>query len=232
MKKIFYTLIIVLAVGTVKAQTEVSFGADVVSSYVWRGTLCAGTSIQPAVGLNIGDFSIGAWGSVDNSNQGFKEVDLAVSYTFGGLTVGVTDYWWNGEGAFDYFHFKNNESSHLLEANLSYAHSSGLLLGWNTMLAGTQDKDLVTGSRRFSSYAEAGYTFDVGGVELTTALGFCPWKPNQMYGTTTEKFAVTNVSLGASKTIEVTNTFSIPVSSQLIFNPANEDVFLVFGVSF
>jgi len=232
MKKIFYTLIMVLAVSTAKSQTEVSFGADLVSSYVWRGTLCAGTSIQPALGLSIGDFSIGAWGSVDASNRGFKEVDLAVSYAFGGFTVGVTDYWWNGEGAFDYFHFKENESSHLLEANLSYAHESGFSLAWNTMLAGAQDKDFVTGDRVFSSYAEAGYTFDVNGIELTAALGFCPWKPNHMYGTTTDSFAVTNISLAASKTIEITNMFSVPVFSQLIFNPATEDVFLVFGVSF
>ena len=231
MKKVVYILIMVLAAGTVKAQTEISVGADLVSSYVWRGTYCAGTSVQPALGLSSGNFSIGAWGNVDAAGQGLKEVDLSASYAFGAFSVGITDYWWSGEDAFDYFNFKKDASSHLLEANLSYTHKSGLSLAWNTMFAGTQDKE-EEGDQVFSTYVEAGYAFEVNGVELVAALGFSPWKPNHMYATTTDKFAVTNISLTASKTIEITEKFSLPVFSQLVFNPAKDDVFLVFGISF
>ena len=231
MKKVVYLLMTVLAIGTVKAQIEISAGADFVSSSTWRGMYLAGASVQPTLELSSGNFTIGAWGSMDIASQETKEVDLSVSYAFGAFTVGITDYWWNGENAFDYFNFKKNATSHILEANLSYAHESGFSLAWNTMFAGTEDKD-ADGDRIFSTYVEAGYAFDVNGVGLEAALGFSPWKPNYMYATTTDKFAVTNVSLTASKTIGVTEKFSLPVFSQLIFNPAKEDVFLVFGVSF
>ena len=39
-------------------------GADVVSSYVWRGTqFGSGAHIQPWVSLSTGDLEVGAWGS-------------------------------------------------------------------------------------------------------------------------------------------------------------------------
>ena len=55
---------------TAKAQDsatadKVSFtaGADIYSSYVWRGTKFAGPSIQPTVAMDAGIFTLGVWGS-------------------------------------------------------------------------------------------------------------------------------------------------------------------------
>jgi hypothetical protein len=244
MNKIVFFIItaLLLAPARGKAQCEFSAGADFVSSYVWRGVATAGTSIQPSMDLSVGGFSIGAWGSVDMAGQGYKEVDLAASYTIGGFYVGLTDYWWNGEDAFDYFHFKKDESSHLLEASLGYEFDFGLGFSWNTMIAGTGDQyiDGESTKRAFSTYAEVGYSFAVKEVELTAAVGASPWNSNvlytgyerdeQQYGTS--GFAVTNISLAASKEVTITDRFSPSLFGQLAFNPAKEDVFLVFGLSF
>ncbi len=227
---------------TGKAQCDFSAGADFVSSYVWRGVATAGTSIQPSMGLSVGGFSVDAWGSVDIAGQGYKEVDLSASCTISGFRFGLTDYWWDGEGAYDYFDFKKDESSHLLEVNLGYKFDFGLGLSWNTMVAGAGDKYTDGGDikRAFSTYVEAGYSFSIKDISLTVAIGASPWKSNvlytsyekdgQQYGT--DGFAVTNISLAASKDVAVTDKFSLPLSGLLAFNPAKEDVFLVFGFSF
>ena len=52
------------------------------------------------------------------------------------------------------------------------------------------------------------------------------------YPYATDGFAVTSLSLTASKEIAITDKFSLPVFGQVTFNPAKEDVFLVFGFSF
>ncbi|MDR1865896.1 MAG: hypothetical protein LBR08_10045 [Bacteroidales bacterium] len=254
MKKVFSFILaaMLLVPATSKAQTEFSVGADLVSSYVWRGVYNAGASFQPSVALTAGNFSIGAWGST-NFVLAQKEVDLFLSYSIGGLSVGLTDYWWSGEGALDYFQlFKKDANSHLLELNLGYSFEFGLSLSLNTMLAGSQDKyidDAGTVKRSFTTYFEAGYDFSVGDVNLTAALGFSPWNKTGLYtggslfglpsaglvfpyAYATDEFAVNNISLKAAKEITITDSFSLPVYGQLIFNPAIEDAFLVFGITF
>jgi hypothetical protein len=250
MNKIISFVIIAVTLAApakIKAQTDFSLGADIVSSYLWRGTYCAGTSIQPGMGLEAGGFSIGAWGSVDVGGWGLKEVDLSVGYSVGGFSIGLSDYWWSGENAFDYFRFKKDESSHLLEVNLGYEFAAGLYLSWNTMVAGAQDKypDGNDVKRAWSTYAEAGYSFGIGSVDLTASLGFSPWKSRVLYTGRietdangfpvergTDGFAVTNISLTAEKSIEITDKFNLPIFGQLAFNPATENVFFVFGFRF
>ena len=224
---------------TTKAQPDFSFGADFVSSYMWRGMAVAGTSIQPSMDLTAGGFGIGAWGSVDISGNGYKEINLSLTYSVNGFSIGLSDYWWNGEDAFDFFNFEKNSCPHYLDVNLGYEFDFGLHLEWNTIVAGAGDKYLGNNGkskRAFSSYFEAGYSFNIQDVELTAALGFTPWNSAVMYTEAypyaTNGFAVNNISLKASKDITVTDKFSLPVFGQLAFNPATEDVFLIFGISF
>jgi hypothetical protein len=263
MKKISSIIIVVTALLFVpaasNAQTEFSVGADLVSSYVWRGTYCAGASFQPSLGLTSGGFSIGFWGSTDIASLGLKEVDLSLGYSAGGFSIGLTDYWWNGEGGiveidddgdgvtdrteqtgFDYFQlFKKDANSHLLELNLGYAFEFGLSFSLNTMLAGAQDiywDDSGERKRSFTTYFEMGYDFSIGDVSLTAALGLSPWNKTGLYTgeymSATDGPAVTNIALSASKEIAITEKFSLPVFGQIGFNPAKEDAFLVFGISF
>ncbi|MBP3756817.1 MAG: hypothetical protein J6I61_05990 [Prevotella sp.] len=42
-------------------------------------------------------------------------------------------------------------------------------------------------------------------------------------------FSVTNLSLRATKTIKVTDSFSIPIYGQLTGNPCSQKAYLVFG---
>ena len=90
------------------------------------------------------------------------------------------------------------------------------------------DKD-VEGDQAYSTYIEAAYPFSVKTFDLVAMVGASPWKSAANY--LNDGFAVTNVSLRASKDIRISERFSIPVFTQVLWNPNREDVHFVFGFS-
>ncbi|RHR59769.1 hypothetical protein DWW90_07855 [Parabacteroides sp. AF17-28] len=226
--------------GMVKAQDDESGATfnvqgDLVSSYIWRGMYQTGASFQPAFSFGIAGFSLTAWGSTDfdgyQASEGLanKEIDLTAAYTFGnsGLTLSVADLWWAGQGANKYFNFKSHETAHHFEAGLAYTlpvEKFPLSVAWYTMFAG-QDKD-AEGGQNYSSYVELNYPFSVKRVDLNVTCGLVPYKAPQYY---TNGFAVTNVALKGTTAIKVTDSFSLPIFAQAIWNPRLEDAHLVFG---
>lgn len=218
--KLFFVLTALLcAANGIKGQeVTVTAGADIVSSYVWRGTDCGPAAIQPGGSLSAGNFSIGAWGSTSFKNE-WREFDLYVGYSIGNFSLLVTDYFFprdlpdgQDNGYFDY-------SDHVFEGTLAYSFGDvPLSLAWNTNFAGDDD---------YSSYIEVGYSVPVKDVSVDFILGATPWE-----GSYSDGFAFINASIKASKEIKITDSFSLPAFTQLTVNPDTEDVFLVFGVSF
>src|SRR5665647_2834650 len=108
MKVLAICAIAVLSVTSAKAQFAT--GADVVSSYVWRGvpqdvTFGGTPNIQPYVSFTTGGLTLGSWAST--SFVGIvKEVDLYATYVFTpSIALTVTDYNWgfgNPKGYFNY----------------------------------------------------------------------------------------------------------------------------------
>lgn len=215
----------------VKAQDklEVSFGADVVSRYVWRGEdQGSGASVQPELSFAWKGFSLTAWGSTSISELEPKEFDITLGYEIGGLGIAVTDYWWAGEGS-PYGHYSD---SHFYEAEVSYhfGEKCPLTLSVATMFAGADKKANDPDKQNFSTYISAGYDISLpAGVTLTPLIGFTPHRSLYSNG---KKGALSEVSLTASKEIKITNNYSIPVFVQAIAAPAYDQTYLVFGVSF
>ena len=228
------SLVCLASVSSVKAKygIEVDLGADIVSSYVWRGVKSAGASVQPSLSASLGGFSLSAWGSTDfTSNEGTKEVDFTAAYEKSGFKIALTDYWWDGEEAFRYFSYPNEGySGHMLEATLGYTlpEAFPLSITWNTFFLGKGNKK-ANGDNSYSTYVEVAYPFSVKGIDMGIATGFTPWE-NATLGT--EKgFKVTSIMLNASKSIKITDSFSLPVFANIIANPAHEDIHFVFGIS-
>lgn len=230
MKNTIISTIVILLFGvtaTAQQKVTVNGGADIVSSYIWRGSYNAGASVQPTISMGIAGFRLGAWGSTDLGGNGKKEVDLSASYTWRGLTVGITDYWWAGEGALNYFHYGKGSTAHLFEGNISYQlpiEKFPLIVSWNTMFAGADDGN-------YSTYIELCYPFTVKTVNMKAIIGAAPWYSPAFLPSENRGFSVCNVAVAAEKTIQCSEDFSIPLFSQLIFNPATEDIHLVFGLS-
>jgi hypothetical protein len=219
---------------TVKAQKEVetSVDVDLVSSYVWRGQKLGGVSIQPALTVGYKGWSLGGWGSVGFDSDDTREFDLTLGYATGGFSISLTDYWFNvtGDGvSAKYFRYgaHNAESSHVFEAQVGYDFGK-VALNWYTNIGGADgvNKD---GDRAYSSYVSATVPFVLGGLDWTAEVGATPWATT-FYGA--NGFAVTNVSLGASKNLSVNEKYALPISLTATWNPRTEDAFFTAGVTF
>ena len=233
MKKIVIMLatvaLSVTALVPAKAQdkVEASIGADFVSRYIWRGQVLGDVSFQPTLGLGWKGLSLSAWGSVGISNPAdTKEFDLTLSYTIGGFNIGVTDYWFDAglDPLKRYFMYRSDCTNHVFEANIGYDFGFAAIQ-WYTNFAGNDGVN-PAGKRAFSSYLELSAPFTLGGVDWSAAVGVVPFATD-FYGT--EKFALVNLSLTASKEIAVTDTFSIPVFAQVAANPYTREAFFVIG---
>ena len=208
-------------------EIETTISGDVVSSYIWRGQDLGDVSLQPTLGVSYKGLSLTAWGSVGLTDPlDTKEFDLTLSYTTGGLNIGITDYWFDAGLDPDarYFKYDAHGTNHVFEANIGYDFGVASVQ-WFTNFAGNDgiNKD---GKRAYSSYAEVVVPFKLSAIDWTAAVGAVPFATTS-YGTS--GFAVTNVSLKATKEIKVTDSFSIPVFGQVVGNPCTQKAYLVFG---
>lgn len=217
-------------------EVEVELGADLVSNYIWRGQDLGSAAIQPSLGVSYKGLSLEAWGSygiVDKNDD--KEIDLTLSYTTGGFTVGVTDYFISSGAAncdTKYFLYDAHKTAHSFEANLGYDFGV-MSLNWYTNIAGA-DAYTAKGKRAYTSYCELAAPFTLGGLEWEAQLGFIPYSANTGYyeDVNATDFAVTNVSLKASKEIKITDSFKVPMFASLAANPSTQKMYFTAGISF
>ena len=230
MKKILSTVALVMIMSApVCAEVETTIAADVVSEYVWRGAKCGDAAIQPTLGVSMAGLDLSLWGSVGVANfLDTREFDITLSYSIAGASVGVTDYWFSvGDEPYGrYFKYEKGATNHVFEAFAGYDFGFASI-SWYTNFAGADYK--ANGDAAFSSYCEISAPFSLGGADWTASLGMVPFESG-FYGT--EGFAVTNLSLTAAKSIDMTESFSLPVSAGITVNPCTEMAYLVLGISF
>ena len=206
-------------------KVEATMQADVVSQYLWRGQELGQVSLQPSLGLSYKGLSLTAWGSVGLSEPGdTKELDLTLAYSTGGFNIGVTDYWFNSPNE-RYFCYGAHSTSHVFEANVGYDFGP-VGVQWYTNFAGN-DGVGNGGTRAYSSYVEVSAPFRLAGCDWSAAVGAVPYATD--FYSSADGFAVTNVSLKASKDISVTERFAIPLFAGLAVNPSTEKTYLYCG---
>ena len=206
---LFATLLATLNPETAKAQ-EVDAGFDLYSTYVFRGVAFSGPSLQPYVEYSSGGFAVGAWGS--QGYDGFQEMDLYAGYEFDfGLSLGVTDYYYPGTLWLD-------GDSHAIEINAGYGIES-FSLAANFIV----NEAPGAGSAGGDLYFEAGYSFTAADVFIGAGDG---WHSGS------GDFALVNVGVSTGKEIKITDTFSIPLTGAVVFNPDSEQLYILAGVSF
>lgn len=215
------------AVSQAQDEVEASVGVDLVSGYIWRGQDLGNVSIQPSASIGYKGFSLSGWGSVGFEKEDTKEFDLCLGYSTGGFSVSVTDYWFNnGPG---YLHYGSHNTNHVFEAQVGYDFGP-LAVNWYTNFAGNDglNKD---GERAYSSYISVAAPFRLGGLDWTAEIGATPWATT-FYNGGANGFEVCDVSVGASKDITITDSFSLPLFAKATWNPATEGAYFVVGLSF
>ena len=209
-----FALLTIVALLSPNISYSQDFGADLVSSYVWRGTqFGSGAHVQPYMDLGSGNLTGGVWGSFPTSAKGGgNELDLWVSYDFGPLALTVTNYTFPGEGGV-------------------YADSEGLFNGDYTELAASTSIMGVDLSAGYFTEVEALYVelgFSTGAVDI--AFGYGDDQADGFYAGGGS--GLVNMLFSGSKDIQISDNYALPVFGSFIINPEAETAFLVFGISF
>jgi hypothetical protein len=190
-------------------KVEASVGADLVSGYIWRGQDLGGASVQPSISVAYKGLSLTAWGSVGFDKDDDKEIDLTLVYELGNFSLSLTDYW-----------YPEYRGAHTFEAQAGY--DFGFMgVNWYTNISG-DDKE-------YASYFTLTAPFSLIGLDWEAEVGATPWGTDY-YGT--DKFSVCDLSLGASKEINITDSYSTSLFAKATFNPTTEKFYATIGISF
>lgn len=238
-------------------KIEFGLSGDLVSRYVWRGSQFGGNSanIQPSVTLTKGKFEVGIWGAY--SLGGFnpsQEFDYYLSYSFANDMVSVlfTDYFFPAEGNdFKYFDYSDNTTGHVLEGTIKFNGTEkipfSILAAINFFGADAislnddpTSSDFNTKSGiQYSTYIELGYDTKIKGLDFNAFIGSSLNSVKETDNSTGfvgetgyygKRAGIVNLGFKGSKSIQITNNFSLPISGSVIVNPMSEKVFFVFGI--
>lgn len=205
-------------------QVKPQLSVDFVSSYVWRGMHLGKAAVQPTLGLEWKGLEFSVWGNAGLVEH-MGELDLTLSYTIGGLTLSIVNYWDDTSGM-RYFYYKPKDTAHVFEGAVAYDFGP-VAISWQTFFAGN-DFQAVSGKRSFSSYFEVSAPFRLATLDWVAAAGLVPWASDYY---NTKGFGLTNLSLKASKDIPVAKKFSLPIFAQLIANTVSGNFYFVAGIT-
>ncbi|HCY76670.1 MAG TPA: hypothetical protein DHV28_12190 [Ignavibacteriales bacterium] len=239
-KKLLTMLFICITGISFAQDLSLSAGADVVSRYIWRGiNVNDAINIQPALSLSVSGFSVGFWGSYSLSNNSSEniygqELDtwLGYSYAFeNGMSIGaiVTDYYFANAGIkwgnFNNYDDPEGPGAHTIETGL-------LLRGPDSFPISLSGFINVYNDAGSNTYFQVDYPATVGDVPLNFFVGASAGSEENpgYYGT--ETFNVINVGVKATKSVKITEDYSLPVSVTFLINPRAEISYLVFGLTF
>ncbi|MFN3556314.1 MAG: TorF family putative porin [Bacteroidales bacterium] len=228
--KLSFLIIGLLLSSQSKGQGPVTVETELVSSYVWRGIqFSPSPAIQPALTFSSGNetFFAGAWGSFSLGRY-FSEIDLFAGFSAGAFTFSVYDYFVLPDTEeYNYFDFRRTHTGHALEGVIEFTGPENfpVEVTWGTFFYGddlTEDEKPM-----FSSYLEVCYPFELGDHSLSVFAGLTPWQ--SMYA---EKAALVNVGLSATRSLQVNQSYSIPLTASLMVNPWDKKTWFVLAVGF
>ncbi len=211
--------------GTAQAE-GFKIGADVVSSYVWRGSDISyfnngrgdSPAIQPALSYTCPDTGLilGAWGSYafseSNGKSRYHETDLYLTVPAGPFSLSVTDYYVpvpDNNRTFDF----TSDGPNTVEISAGYAKDNLSLLAAINVAGNDYDN---------AKYFEAGYK--VYDKDKFTAKAFIGAGNEKQYAPDKGTgFNVVNVGVTVTKE---------SYSASYVYNPDTEKSNLVFMASF
>ncbi|HKI79387.1 MAG TPA: hypothetical protein VKA26_12655 [Ignavibacteriaceae bacterium] len=238
-----FLLISLVFSNSISAQDfSIDAGADLVSRYIWRGAdINNQANIQPFISIGYSGLQLGFWGSyglihLNSTDENYKlssEIDTWLSYTVSinnsiNITALLTDYYFPsagvGIGNFDNYDNVNGPGAHTIEAGLTITGRKPLPLSLSGYVNVYNDKGKNT-------YFQLDYSTSVKDFNVTLSSGAAAGSKDNpgYYGT--DKFSFVHLGLKVSKSVKITESFSLPVYCSFILNPKSELAFFVLGIS-
>ncbi len=221
--------------------TTLNVGADVMSRYIFRGVDYGNSaSIQPTLTVKSGSFEIGYWGAIA-TNSSFQEIDLFAKYSIGNFSIILTDYFipsidGTNPASDDtrFFVFDDKTTAHTLEGALSYNFGEDFPLTvmgavffyGNDKKWGFDEAKDANAETYYSTYFELAYGFSLAGNSMNLFMGLTP-----SAGAFGDTFGVVNLGLKGTKAVKVTDSFTLPVHTSLIYNPQLSAINFIFGIT-
>lgn len=212
-------------------KSPIGLSVEVSSKYMWRG-IEYGTAptIFPMISFNKAGFSVFGMGAYA-FNGSHQEVDLGVSYSYKGFTLGISDYYYpSAVGENDkYFNFNNKTTNHSVEAYLNVMpFRFPLWMTVSTYIFGNDKR--LDGRQAYSSYIELGYNHNFNEKNILSIAAGANMNKS-FYTSYKGKANVVNVALKYTYNIQI-KTFTLPLSASYIINPYREKSFFTFSASF
>jgi hypothetical protein len=258
MKRILLIIFLSSSVLMIAAQTDstsessVSFETQLISRYVWRGIDIGGNLpfVHPCLELSLGSekhsFTAGLWGAYAIGRSFDEEIDFYVMYSFNEMIeLTVTDYFvYDGSpSGYDLFNYKQDETPHLLEAQLGFAGTEKFpfTLDFAMMIYGADavrlNEDGSEAGLFYSKYIEFGWEKELSDESLFSIFaGASLDQANTSLGEETfygnEKPGLINLGCNLEKNLQITGDFSCVLNISFITNPTAESAYLVAGITF
>jgi hypothetical protein len=237
-------IIVMLSTAVVSAQDGISVNTsvDLYNRYIWRGLDIANTpSAQPSLSVSGYGFELGTWGAYTLSNEasGSDEIDFWLSYTYPlsngiSLTALATDYYFPNAGI-KFFNFNNHDAvvddtipdpgAHTVEIGLSIVGPGSFPITFSGYIN-------VYNEAGNNTYFQLDYPFSVNETELGVFCGLTTGSEDNpdYYGT--DELALINLGVSAVRNINISDSFSLPLTVSFILNPKAEISYFIAGISF
>jgi hypothetical protein len=233
-----------------EVEKKLFLGLDIVNQYIWRGQAYGGNyiTLQPCIEYNFTDnFSFGIWATSNLKKnmyskdgitpEGYQEFNIYATYFVNdNFSIKLSDYYYpsldNEEETNNKFFNYGEDAVKAIDLNLNFDFSEIWLpfnVSLSTLIAGNDfkyDENDENPKRNYTSYIEIGYTFEAifNTFDINTTVGNVLNNKAEYYTYADyNKPSFVNLNLEFSKTFQLNNNISFPISLSYIHNEATKN---------
>ncbi|ANF50246.1 hypothetical protein A0O34_06820 [Chryseobacterium glaciei] len=228
-------------------NNRLDFTANIQNNHLWRGLIITD---KPVVMGNLSyaldaekKWKVGIWGASsltdDKDGTHYKEINYYVQYSNGRFYIGLWDLFNSRNinttvASEDIFHYSNRRTSHIIDlrTNYTFGPSFPINVEADIMLYGGANAGEVVlepdGSykkNKYSTYVQVSYPVISGkkvNLDAFVGAGFALNDQTFLYGNGKNSFDIVNAGIKATKTVKITDHYSLPVSMMAMWNPSNK----------
>lgn len=208
-------------------------GLDLQTKYIWRGmemmTQKSSPVLFPSVNYSWKGLFVYAMGGYAVNGE-YAEVDLGVSYTWKGFTLGFNDYYYPAVDSQKDNYFGGENTGHWLEATLTYAPEKiPIWVTASNFFYGADKYIDENGNEKqaYSSYVELGTYYDfLDNNRVSLSVGAALNK--SCYNGYEKDFSICNIEGKYTYNVKIKDDWTLPLSVSLIYNPVFDKPFINF----